>query len=82
MDEVDKVFESATLSRAIVCPEWFVWRFRAINREDAEEKLQPPGRFKERVALKIKDDITARPWWQSCEATSAFDRELSPANHP
>ena len=73
MNEVDEVFESATLSGAIVRPEYIISRHCPVNRHDAEQKREPARRLEKRMSFEIQDHVACGALRQRCESAPVFN---------
>ncbi len=80
MDEIDKVFESASFSVAIVRPERFISGRISVNGDYTKEKGESPRRLEKRMSFEIKDDVTCGASVERCESTPVFNRKLVPHN--
>src|SRR6185503_13613321 len=78
VDEIDERLEGKALALPIVRPEGLVPGLGVLEREGAEQVLEPAGGLEEGVPLEIEDDVAGRPRRERREATAGLDVERVP----
>ena len=81
MNEIDKVFESATLSGTIVRPEGFISGRITSSRDYTKEKRESPRRFEKRMSFEVEDHVAFGTSRERRESAPVCNRKLAPANY-